>query len=273
MSGSSTRAPYRIAVTSGKGGVGKTNISVNLGLALQKQGKRVALFDADLALANAHIVMGAHPKKTVVDALGEQTSLADIATEGPLGVKLIAGGNGLAELMDLSHEMRHQIVSSLGDLAPVADYVIIDTPAGIESNVVDFVSAADRKLVVVVGEPAAFIDAYACIKVLHQTAGVNHFDIVVNRVRDDAHGADVFRRFQAIAAKFLTCNLYHVASIPEDAQMLKSIGACSPVVMSAPQSKSARALEALAKRITGPDATPVDEGVAALFAAPDRESR
>lgn len=271
MTGALSKRPYKIAVSSGKGGVGKTNISVNLALALQRAGHKVALFDADLALANAHIVMGAHPKKTVVDALGEQVSLAEIATEGPLGVKLIAGGNGLAELMDLSHELRHQIVKSFDELAPIADYLIIDTPAGIESNVVDFVSAANRKLIVVVGEPAAFIDAYACIKVLHQTAGVNHFDIVVNRVRDDIHGEDVFRRFKAIAAKFLTCNLYHVGSIPEDAQMLKSIGACSPVVLSAPQSRSARALESLAKRITGPHATPVDEGAAEMFANAAKE--
>ena len=271
MTGVSSQRPYRIAVTSGKGGVGKTNISVNLALALQRQGKKVALFDADLALANAHIVMGTQPKKTVVDALGDQSNLADIATEGPLGVKLIAGGNGLAELMDMSHEVRHQIVSSFDELESVADYLIIDTPAGIESNVVDFVSPAQRKLIVVVGEPAAFIDAYACIKVLHQSAGVNHFDIVVNRVRDDAHGVDVFRRFQAIAAKFLSCNLYHVASIPDDAQMLKSIGACSPVVLSAPQSRSAKAIESLAQRITGPHATPVDEGAAEMFVGIKKE--
>ena len=272
MTDAYSKRPYKIAVTSGKGGVGKTNIAVNLALALQRSGKKVALFDADLALANAHIVMGTHPKKTVVDALGEQVSLADIVTEGPLGVKLVAGGNGLAELMDLSHELRHQIVSSFEELAPIADYLIIDTPAGIESNVVDFVSTAQRKLIVVVGEPAAFIDAYACIKVLHQTAGVNHFDVVVNRVRDDAHGEDVFRRFKAIAAKFLTCNLYHVGSIPEDAQMLKSIGACSPVVLSAPQSRSARAIEDLAIRITGPKATPIDEGAAEMFGRAAQEA-
>lgn len=272
MTDAYSKRPYKIAVTSGKGGVGKTNIAVNLALALQRSGKKVALFDADLALANAHIVMGAHPKKTVVDALGEQVSLVDIATDGPLGVKLVAGGNGLAELMDLSHELRHQIVASFEELAPVADYLIIDTPAGIESNVVDFVSTAQRKLIVVVGEPAAFIDAYACIKVLHQSAGVNHFDVVVNRVRDEAHGQDVFRRFKAIAAKFLTCNLYHVGSIPEDAQMLKSIGACSPVVLSAPQSRSARAIEDLAMKITGPQATPIDEGAAEMFGAAAQET-
>jgi len=255
-----------IAVTSGKGGVGKTNISVNLALALGKLGKRVALFDADLALANAHILMGVNPSRTVVDALNADLSLSEICTEGPSGIKLISGGSGLSEMMNLSGQNRRKIIRSFGELAADTDCLIVDTAAGIEDNVLDFVHACNRVLVVVVGEPAAFIDAYASIKVLSQTGRVTHFDIVVNRARNDAHGRDVFKRFKAIVDRFLTANIYHVGTIPEDDQLNASVSRCNPVVLSAPNSRAAKALEALAATITGPKASPINEDDEAFFA-------
>jgi flagellar biosynthesis protein FlhG len=255
-----------IAITSGKGGVGKTNLSVNLALALGKIGKRVALFDADLALANAHILMGVNPNKTVVDALNANLQLVDICTEGPNGVKLISGGSGLTEMMNLSAQNRRKIIRSFSDLSRDVDCLIVDTAAGIEDNVLDFVHACNRVIVVVVGEPAAFIDAYACIKVLSQNGRVTHFDIVVNRARNDAHGRDVFKRFKSIVDRFLTANTYHVATIPEDDALNASVSRCNPVVLSAPGSRAAKAIEGLAASITGPKATPINKDDEAFFA-------
>jgi len=255
-----------IAITSGKGGVGKTNLSVNLSLALGKIGKRVALFDADLALANAHILMGVNPNKTVVDALNANLPLLDICTEGPNEVKLISGGSGLTEMMNLSVQNRRKIIRSFSELSRDVDCLVVDTAAGIEDNVLDFVHACNRVIVVVVGEPAAFIDAYACIKVLSQNGRVTHFDIVVNRARNDAHGRDVFKRFKAIVDRFLTANTYHVATIPEDDALNASVSRCNPVVLSAPGSRSAKAFEGLAASITGPKATPINEDDETFFA-------
>lgn len=260
-----------IAITSGKGGVGKTNISVNLALALQKTGKKVTLFDADVALSNAHIVMGVQPAQTLAEFVAEKKSILDVGVKGPLGVKLISGGSGLLELTNLSAEKRAAIIRSFRELEDDCDYLVVDTAAGIDDNVLEFVQACNRIIVVVVGEPAAFIDAYACIKVLHQANGVRNFDIVVNRVRDDAHGADVFARFKGIVDRFLEANLHHVANIPEDAQLHASVSRCNPVVVSQPNARSARAFEKLAKLIDGASAPPTDSSEA--FAdAPKRKN-
>jgi flagellar biosynthesis protein FlhG len=255
-----------IAITSGKGGVGKTNIAVNLALALCKAGKRVVLFDADLSLSNAYILMGLSPKQTIVDALEADLPLSQVCTDGPMGLKLITGGSGLNELMNMSAKSRHRIIRSLRELSSEFDYLVVDTAAGIEDNVLDFVFACNRVLVVVVGEPAAFIDAYACIKVLSQFGRVTHFDVVVNLARDEAHGKDVFKRFKGIVDRFLTANLYHVGTIPEDENLLASVNNCVPPLVSAPDSKASQAIEALGNLIVGPQATPINEDDDMFFA-------
>ena len=261
-----------IAVASGKGGVGKTNISVNLSLALRKLNKRVTLFDADMALANAHIVMGVQPKLTLVDVLDDRRWLSDVCTEGPLGVKLISGGSGLSELMNLSSDGRRKLIYSFAELESECDFLIVDTAAGIEDNVLEFVGACNRIMIVVVGEPAAFIDAYACIKVLHQMNGIQHFDVVVNRARDIAHGKDVFRRFKGIVERFLEASLYHAASIPEDSQLNVSVARCSPITIMNPEAPSARAIAALADFLIGLNASPTNHDRRFAVADLDQEN-
>ncbi len=257
--------PRSIAITSGKGGVGKTNIAVNLAIALQRRRERVALFDADLALANAHIVLGCKAQRTMADAFTSDTPLKDILSDGPEGVKLVAGGSGLSELMDLSPENRHRIISSFRDLATDLDTLVVDTAAGIEANVVDFVTAADRVIVVVVGEPTAFVDAYAAIKVLHQETGRTNFDVIVNRARDEAHGRDVFKRFRAITDKFLTANLHHIGSVPQDPRLVQAVTQRRPVLLAHPDCPASRAIERIAEALTGQGATPVDDRSGGFF--------
>ena len=242
-----------IALASGKGGVGKTNISVNLAIALRKLNKRVTLFDADMALANAHIVMGVQPTMTLVDVLDHEKSLMDVSTIGPLGVRLISGGSGLVELMNVPSEQRSRLIHSFVELEATCDYIIVDTAAGIEDNVLEFVRACNRIMIIVVGEPAAFIDAYACIKILHQTYGIHNFDVIVNRSRDDTHGIDVFKRFKGIVERFLDANLYHVASIPEDNQLHVSVARCNPITIMNPDAPSARAIITLAASLVKTD--------------------
>jgi flagellar biosynthesis protein FlhG len=257
--GDSIKFKNAIAIASGKGGVGKTNISVNLSLALRKLSKRVTLFDADMALANAHIVMGVQPNLTLADVLDDKRSLADVCTVGPLGVKLISGGSGLSELMNVSSDGRRKLIHSFAELEDDCDFLIVDTAAGIEDNVLEFVRACNRIMIIVVGEPAAFIDAYACIKVLHQLSGIQHFDVVVNRSRDVAHGKDVFKRFKGIVERFLDASLYHAASIPEDNQLHASVARCSPITIMNPEAPSARAIAGLAASLLGSNATPTND--------------
>lgn len=257
--------PRSIAITSGKGGVGKTNIAVNLSIALQRRRERVALFDADLALANAHIVLGCKAQRTMADAFTSDTPLKDILSDGPGGVKLVAGGSGLSELMDLSPENRHRIISSFRDLATEIDTLVVDTAAGIEANVVDFVAASDRVIVVVVGEPTAFVDAYAAIKVLHQETGRTNFDVIVNRARDEAHGQDVFKRFRAITDKFLTANLHHIGSVPQDPRLVQAVTQRKPVLLAHPDCPASRAIERIADVLTGKSASPVDDRSGGFF--------
>ncbi len=259
------KRPQAIAITSGKGGVGKTNISANLALALRRRGERVALFDGDLALANAHIVLGCKAKRTMADAFSSDTPLKDIMADGPEGLKLVAGGSGLSELMGLSVENRHRIISSFRDMSDEIDTLVVDTAAGIEANVVDFVEASDRVIVVVVGEPTAFVDAYAAVKVLHQETGRLNFDVVVNRARDEAHGADVFRRFRDITDKFLSANLHHIGTVPQDPRLVQAVTRRVPLLLSAPDSPAARAIDRIAGVLTSRSAPPVDDRSGGFF--------
>ncbi len=259
------KRPQSIAITSGKGGVGKTNIAANLAIALQRRKERVALFDADLALANAHIVLGCKAQRTMADAFSSDTPLRDILADGPAGLKLVAGGSGLSELMDLSPENRHRIIASFRDLSDDVDTLVVDTAAGIEANVVDFVEASDRVVVVVVGEPTAFVDAYAAIKVLHQETGRMNFDVVVNRARDEAHGAEIFKRFRAITDKFLSANLHHIGSVPQDPRLVQAVTQRVPLLIAYPDSPAARAIDRLAQVLTSKAAPPVDDKSGGFF--------
>jgi len=269
----SMKRPQAIAITSGKGGVGKTNLSVNLALAIQRSAKNVAVFDADLALANAHLVLGCRASRTIVDAISGHCSVEDVLVTGPSGLKLIAGGSGLAELMSLSDDKRKSIISTISSIGPQIDYLIVDTAAGVESNVVDFVAACDRVIVVVVGEPTAFVDAYASIKVLHQETGRTQFDIVVNRAANDAQGTQIFQRFQAIVSKFLPVALHHIGSVPNDERLGRAVGKCEPVIDSFPDAPSSKAILAIAQAVLASPPPAVDEGAVGFFRPfYDRES-
>ena len=169
-----------IAVTSGKGGVGKTNCAVNLSLCLTKIGKKVVLFDTDFGMANAHILLGTNPKRTAADFLRGSADLDSILSQGPSGLRFIAGGSGLLELLNLDNHARYQMLQSLSELENEIDYLVVDTPAGASESALFFASAATVPLVILVAEPTSFLDAYALIKAASIEKNIANIRVVVN---------------------------------------------------------------------------------------------
>ena len=238
-----------IAVTSGKGGVGKTNCAVNLSLSLTKIGKRVILFDTDFGMANAHILLGCNPKHTAADFLKGSADIESILSEGPSGLKFIAGGSGLLELLNLDNHARYQMLQCLSDLENEVDYLIVDTPAGASESTLFFTSAATIPLVVLIAEPTSFLDAYALIKAAHIEKDIENFSVMVNMADGSTAAKTNFDKFFEICSRFLDVNLYYAGMIPLSNAIRKSIVKREPIVSGQPSSAEAKKFLALAKKM------------------------
>lgn len=221
--GGSQNYPQVLSVTSGKGGVGKTSIVVNMAILLASKGKKVLVLDADLGLANIDIMLGLAPKYNIQHVLDGQCQLEDIIMEGPKGIKIIPASSGIQELVDLTPEQQISLMNSLDYFDQDIDYMIIDTGAGISKNVMYFNTAAQRILVVSTGEPTSITDAYALIKVLRKQYGVKRFDLIVNNVSSKIEGDQVARQLTLVCERFLGDVVLEVlGSIPTD----KSVSEC-----------------------------------------------
>lgn len=238
-----------IAVTSGKGGVGKTNTAVNLAISLQNMGKKVLLFDADFGLANAHILMGANPKKTVADFLNGTASMMDTVSTSDFGVKFIAGGSGFVELLNLGNERRYQMVTGISALEAEFDYLIVDCPAGASDSTLFFVTAADIALIVLVAEPTSFLDAYALVKAAHLDKNISEFSVLVNMAETAKTAETNFKKFRDIALRFLDVKLHYAGMIPQSTAIRRSIVQRKPIVASQPQSVIAKNFDSLAMNL------------------------
>ena len=238
-----------IAVTSGKGGVGKTNCAVNLSLGLTKMGKKVILFDTDFGMANAHIMLGCNPKRTAADFLQGNADLDSILSKGPSDLRFIAGGSGLLELLNLDNHARYHMLQSLYVLENEIDYLVVDTPAGASDSTLFFASAATVPLVVLVAEPTSFLDAYALIKATHIEKNVKNFSVLVNMAEGSVSAKNNFHKFFEICRRFLDVNLHYAGMIPLSNAIRKSIVKRAPITNSQPSSPEARAFLALAKEM------------------------
>ena len=246
-----------IAVTGGKGGVGKTTIAVNLASALAERGKQVMLLDGDLGLANVDVFLGLTPRLTVADVLAGNCSLEEIVLDAPQGFKVVPAASGIAELAELDTLSHVGLVRAFGDITAKVDILIIDTAAGIAGSVLQFSQAAQQVLVVLCDEPASLTDAYALIKILSRDHGVKQFRVVVNEVRGRGMGQALFQRFERVATRFLSVELDYVGEIPEDAFLRRSIREQRPVVTAYPSAPASVALKTLAQRA---DNWPVADG-------------
>ena len=240
------RPPLRVvAVTSGKGGVGKTNIACNLAVLAARGGRKVLLIDADLGLANADIVLGIAPHHHLGHLLDGSVPLDDILAEGPHGLRIIAASTGVQELTQLQDGQKLRLVDALEEIEDRFDLVIIDCGAGIGDNVLFFAGAAQEALLVVSPEPTSLTDAYAAVKVLSQQGGVESFAVVVNPVPTEAHGRDVFSKLTRVTERFLQARVRFAGWLPRDENLQRALMAQRPVVELFPRSPSSRALGSL----------------------------
>ena len=238
-----------IAVTGGKGGIGKTNVSVNLSLALAELGRRVVLLDADLGLANVDVLLGLKPKATLADVLEGKCDLRDVMIPGPGGIRVVPAASGAANMVSLSPQQHAGLIQSFSEVGDNIDVLIVDTAAGIGDSVVSFVRAAQEALVVVCDEPTSITDAYALIKLLNRDHGMTRFRILANMVNTPQEGRMVFAKLSKVTDRFLDVALQYVGAVPFDEAVRKSVQKQRAVYEAFPRSKAAMAIRAIAQKV------------------------
>ena len=233
-----------ITVTSGKGGVGKSNISLNLAIQLSKLGKKVVIFDADFGLANIEVMLGIRPGYNLSDVIFKGKNVNEIITSGPGNIGFVSGGSGVNELINLNSDQIHLLVNVLYDI------IIIDTGAGISENVMEMILSSSEILLVTTPEPASITDAYALLKTLKHKEGYDKdilkIHVLGNRTQNIDEGRDLFFKLDSVAEKFLGMDLDFLGSVPFDNLLLKSVMKQRPVSLAFPNSPSSRAIQELA---------------------------
>jgi flagellar biosynthesis protein FlhG len=255
------RPPLRvIAVTSGKGGVGKTNITANLAVLAARTGRRVLIIDADLGLTNVEIVFGLKPRYHLGDLLERSLDIDDVLLEAPNGIRILPGSSGLQNLTQLDSDQKRRFLTAIDAVEDKFDLVIVDTGAGIGDNVLFFVGVAQEALLVVSPEPTSLVDAYAAVKVLSQKAGVRHFNVVVNNVVDELPARQIFHKLTSVTSRFLTANMRHLGYVPRDENLHRAIMAQRPLVDVFPLSPASRAMGVISDKLLNDTAPPLLEG-------------
>ena len=237
-----------VAVTSGKGGVGKTHSSVNLAVALAQRGRSTLLLDADLGLANVDVLLGLTPRANLEQVVRGELALEDIVVTGPAGLRIVPAASGIPRLASLSPPEQFGLITAFSTLPIDVEVMIVDTATGIDGNVLGFCAAAHEVVVVVCDEPASLTDAYAMIKVMAQQRSIERFQILCNKVQDAAHGRALYGKLVAVCDRFLDVSLTYFGSVPEDHALRQAVRVQKAVVDGFPSSASARAFKDLAAR-------------------------
>ncbi len=239
-----------ITVTSGKGGVGKTSVSVNLAICLARQGKRVVVLDADFGLANIEIMLGIRPKYNLADLMFRGKSIQDTITYGPEGIGFISGGSGINEMANLTREQVFHLIQKMNELDRMADVIIVDTGAGIGDSVLEFVAASTEVLLVATPEPTSITDAYALLKSLNRSSsykpGKTVVKMIANQVRNDGEADELFEKIGIVVNKFLNIDIEYLGAIPYDHNMQKAVMRQEPLSMTTPNSAAARSVKRIA---------------------------
>ena len=258
-----TRAKI-LTVTSGKGGVGKSNFVVNLSIALSKLGKKVLIFDADIGMANDDVLMGFLPKYNIFDVLFKNKEMEDVMITGPYGVKLIAGGSGLSRVDELTEQQREGFLNKLASLQNF-DYIIMDTGAGINRSVLGFIACCEELIIITTPEPTSLTDSYSLLK------AVNHFKIkskakvIINRTFDTKDGLITYNKINNAVSNFLKMDIEFLGSITEDKKVVQAVRQQQPFIIGYPNCDAANDINKIAQKLIGDVIGDNDMNVQSLF--------
>lgn len=263
QSSSSQTKPRVIAITSGKGGVGKTNAVGNVAIACQRMGKKVLIFDADLGLANIDIIFGLNPKHTIAEVIKGEKGLSQIIVTGPEGVAVMPASSGVQELVHLTEGQKINLLNEFDTLNNNFDILLIDTGAGISSNVIYFNLAAQERIVIVTPEPTSITDAYALMKVMFRQHGTKSFLLLVNMVEDEKEARSVYQNLSKVVARFMGgISIDYAGFIPWDSCLQESVTRREPVVCCYPESSSSKSFKELAHYLVKQrDRRPIDGNI------------
>ncbi|HHW22802.1 MAG TPA: MinD/ParA family protein [Clostridiaceae bacterium] len=238
-----------ITVTSGKGGVGKTNITVNLALALSRRGLKVAILDADFGLANIDVLFGIIPKYTLLDLIHDEKNIFEILTDGPDNIKFLSGGSGVEELIRLDKKKLRKFVNSISLLDKLFDVILIDTGAGLSQNVMSFIMAADEVLLVTTPEPTAITDAYALVKMVSRRDKKKPINIIVNKADSVKEAEEIANKLCVVSQKFLSLRLLKLGYILYDDNVTKSVKIQRPFSLYNPKCQAAKSIAEIALKL------------------------
>lgn len=253
-----------ITVTSGKGGVGKSNFVVNISISLVKMGKKVLIFDADIGMGNDDVLMGIYSKYNIMDLVNGKVTIDQVITEGPLGVHLLAGGSGLNNIEDLQENQRTLFLKQIESIEGY-DYIFIDTGAGISKNVLAFISASDEFILVTTPEPTSLTDGYSLLKAVDHFKIKNKANIVVNKVLDEKEGNQTFSKFKTAVNKFLSLDVNYLGIIYEDRKLIMAVREQEPFVLSYPNSEAAKCVRIISEKLVGNERVEKGSGAQNLF--------
>lgn len=235
-----------IAITSGKGGVGKTSVTVNLAIALSQKGYRVVIIDADLGLSNIDVVFGIVPKYSLLDVVNCNKGILDILCEGPNNIKFISGGSGVQELINLDKKSLDNFIANMSILDDIADYILVDTGAGLSDTVMDFVISAEEVILVVTPEPTSITDAYAVVKTVSRIKKDCSINVLINRVDSENEAKNVYNNFSTVAERFLSMKLNAIGYLPYDQSFTKSVKMQKPYILNYPKSNTSKLIKDIA---------------------------
>jgi len=260
-----------ITVTSGKGGVGKSNTAINLAIQFRKMDQRVIILDADFGLANIEIMFGAVPKHNLSDLIYQGKSIKDIITWGPMGVGFISGGSGITGMSNLDKDNLHYIIRNLVKLDEMADVIIVDTGAGISDAVLEFLVASGEILLVTTPEPTSITDSYSLLKALNRhpryQRGSTQIKVLANMVSGEAEAETLYAKLEAVVDRYLRMPIAYLGMIPQDEQLARAVMQQMPVSMNKPRARSALAYEAVAAKLMNKEYNKnlTKRGMAAFF--------
>lgn len=258
------KGPKIITVTSGKGGVGKSNFVVNLSITLQKLGKSVLIFDADIGMGNDDVLMGFMPKYNVFDVILNNKQIEEVIVKGPFGVKLLPGGSGLAKLDELTDEQRNRFLNKLSVLEDI-DYIIMDTGAGINRSVLGFVACCEELIILTTPEPTSLTDAYSLLKAVNYFKIKSSAKVVINRAIDEKEARITYNKFNNAVNTFLKMKLDYLGQIAEDKKLVQAVRAQQPLVVAYPNCDAAHDIDRIAKAMIGTIKESEGLGVQGLF--------